>query len=103
MPSKSIIMLEKAIDINPFYENAYYHLGNTYFRKCDFDDAINSYNKIIEINADYARVYYKLAQVYRIKKQYSLAWENIYKAQELEFKVPERFIEKLKSSQKEPR
>lgn len=96
-------MFDKAIDINPLYERAIYHLGGTYFKKGDLNKAIELYNKIVEINTDYARVYYKLAQVYRIQKQYSIAWENIYKAQELGFKVPDSFIDKLKSSQKEPR
>lgn len=53
--------LNKAIEINPNYQIAYYNLGNSYYALGDVDSAENLYKKAIEVDPQYTDSYFNLA------------------------------------------
>lgn len=55
----------KALEINPKYENAMVNLGNLYFEINDYQKAIDYYLKSLKINNQNALAYYNLGLVYQ--------------------------------------
>ncbi len=47
----------KAIELYPRDTHAYYNLGNTYYKKGQYDQAIKDYTKAIELNPKLAKAY----------------------------------------------
>ena len=41
--------LEKAIELNPNYSDAYFHRGTAYYYDFKFDEAVKDYDKAIEL------------------------------------------------------
>ncbi|MDR1346049.1 MAG: tetratricopeptide repeat protein [Bacteroidales bacterium] len=58
--------------------------GNTYYDKCDYDKAIEDYNKAIELNPDDANAYNNRGNAYALKCDYDKAIEDYNKSIELE-------------------
>ena len=52
--------------------------------------------KAKEINPSEERNYSNRETIYYVKKEYTKAWDDIYKAEELGFKVNQDFLEHLK-------
>ncbi len=50
MANEAIVHLQKAIKLHPAYRNAYLLMGNAYFFKSDYLNAINNYNKVLELS-----------------------------------------------------
>ncbi|MEX1351911.1 MAG: tetratricopeptide repeat protein, partial [Desulfobacterales bacterium] len=50
---RAIVFLNKAIEKNPSFAEAYYNRGITYLEKKQFDKAISDFTKAIEINPRY--------------------------------------------------
>ena len=44
---------KKEIEINPYYDNAYYNLGLLYWQEKRYDEAISNWKKTLEINPNY--------------------------------------------------
>ena len=61
----------------------YYKLGNEYYEKGDFDNAIANYNKAIEIDPTYDKAYYNRGLAYACKEDYDRAIADINKVIEL--------------------
>jgi tetratricopeptide (TPR) repeat protein len=76
-------LLNKAIELNPKDDNAYYALAWFYFRQFEFPQAAELYKKVITLNPKNQDAYLKLGRIYRQIKEYVKAEECFKKATEL--------------------
>ena len=74
--NKSILQLEKAIQIKPDYVQAYNSLGNVFLKKNEFDDAILNFEKAIKHKPDYYEAISNKANVFFKQKKYSDALQG---------------------------
>ncbi|MEK7088833.1 MAG: tetratricopeptide repeat protein, partial [Patescibacteria group bacterium] len=44
---------KKELEINPYYDNAYYNLGLLYWNEKRYDEAVNSWKKTLELNPNF--------------------------------------------------
>ena len=93
--SKAISEYTQAIEINPKYIDAYDNRGFLYYIKGQYDKAIIDCNMAIEINPNYAKAYYNRGNAYFHKKEYEKSWDDVYKAQNLGYKVSSEFLRDL--------
>ena len=70
---EAIEFLEKAIELNPEFSEAYYNLGISYERLGKHKDAIEMLKKTIELSPDNPNAYYALGYAYYQKKKYKKA------------------------------
>jgi len=61
----------------------YYELGNEYYEKGDFDNAISNYDKAIEADPTYHKAYYNRGLAYACKEDYDKAIADINKVIEM--------------------
>ena len=64
---------------NDIYK-VHHDLGNVYFRKSDFQKAIENYKKAVALNTQDYKVYYDMASAYASLKDYPQAIINYKKA-----------------------
>jgi tetratricopeptide (TPR) repeat protein len=81
--AEAIVEYDKAIEINPRYDWAYFSRGGIYVFKGQYDKAIADYNKAIEINPRYAEAYISRGGTYLTKRQYDKAIADYNKAIEI--------------------
>jgi tetratricopeptide (TPR) repeat protein len=65
---QAIEAYQKAIEINPKDDEAYYNMGNAYDDKQAYDKAIEAYKKAIEINPKNDKAYANMENVYYHQK-----------------------------------
>ena len=58
-------LLEKAVAINPRFEEAYLQLGILYFTQGNFERSIAAYMKAIALNPNFAEPHYRLGVAYK--------------------------------------
>ena len=75
--------LDKAIELNPEFAEAYNNRGLAYYRKSDYDRAIIDLNKAIEIKPQYAEAYNNRSVAYYGKGDYDGAIADASKAIEI--------------------
>ena len=93
---RSIACFNKAIAINPKLAMAYNNRGIAYGKgKGQCDRAISDFNKAIEINPRYAVAYYNRGVTYFYIREYDKAWDDVYKAKNLGYKVHPGFLKAL--------
>ncbi|MBU0763889.1 MAG: tetratricopeptide repeat protein [Bacteroidetes bacterium] len=76
----AIIAFKKAVDIYPYFADAYEQLGLAYFRKNDYDNALKYYNITIEKAPTKARAYSNMGIIYFSRGDYKKAMEVYEKA-----------------------
>jgi type IV pilus biogenesis/stability protein PilW len=79
------------------------NLGFCYSRMRQLDKAAESFQNAIRINEGFAYAYYCLAQIRYRQERYAEAWKLVERAQELGYKVPEHFIERLGKAAPRPK
>lgn len=60
-------LLEKAVTIDPKLGEAFLQLGDLYFERKDFEQAIGAYEKAIEVKPDLGEAHYQLGLAYKRK------------------------------------
>jgi len=60
----AIAEFRKAIELYPYYADAYYDIGMAYYSKKDYDNAIYNFNRTIELNPNDWRAYKSRGGVY---------------------------------------
>ncbi len=65
---EDILVLEKAVALNPTDGHAYYYLGNLYYDKMIYDEAITDWEKAAELCPDFATVWRNLSLAYYNKQ-----------------------------------
>jgi len=82
-------------EIDPKLARAYWILGKIYMHKADYNQAILYFNKSIGLHPDEGAAYLYRGFTYYWKGVYEKSREDILKAKELGFRVPQEFLEKL--------
>ena len=95
---QSIAYLNKAIEINPEFAEAYNNRGFSYAMKGQYDKAVADCTKAIEINLEYASAYSNRGVAYFYKREYKKAWDDVYKVQNLGYSVNPGFIKALRQA-----
>ena len=89
----------KAIEINPGFAEAYANRGLAYAQgKGQFDQAISDFNKAIGINPGYAMAYNYRAVTYYYQGEDDKAWEDVHKAQSLDYIFAPKFLKALRKA-----
>ena len=65
---EDILVLEKAIALNPSDSHAYYYLGNLYYDKMIYEEAIADWERAAELSPDLATVWRNLSLAYYNKQ-----------------------------------
>jgi tetratricopeptide (TPR) repeat protein len=65
---EEIIIMQAAIAMNPSDANANYYLGNLWYDKRQYDEAINCWHQAIDLNNNFATSYRNLAIAYYNKR-----------------------------------
>jgi len=86
----------KALELNPKYAKAYHIRGIAYASKGQYSEAITDYTKALEISPQDAVAYCNRGIAYYFRKEYEKSWKDIKKAQDLGYKIPSKFLEKLR-------
>ncbi len=66
----------------------YYHRGNNYYEKEDFDKAVENYNMAIVLNPNFSEAYFNRGLAYYNKKNYDKAVSDYNKSAELDPRNP---------------
>ncbi|MGH4139463.1 tetratricopeptide repeat protein [Clostridium sp.] len=74
--NKAIEVYEKIVGKLPYEYDAYFSLGNLYYKIENIDKSIENYNKSIEINTELEETYYHLANALKYKNDYVEALKN---------------------------
>ena len=87
----------KAIETDPKLAMAYNNRGIAYEHKGQYDQAMADCTKAIEIDPKLAVAYYNRGRIfYYFKKEYDKSWEDVKRAQNLDYQVPPKFLEDLR-------
>ena len=81
---KAIEYLDKAIELDPNYANAYYNRARNHDRKYYYEDAISDYSRAIELDPEFAWAYVNRGWVYSAMGDYDQAIRNYTKGIELD-------------------
>lgn len=81
--NKQIELYTKAIELNPYFAEAYNNRGLAYDDKGDSDKAIEDFTKAIEMNSNYAEAYYNRGIAYAHKGELDNAIKDFTKPIEL--------------------
>jgi len=82
-------MFKRAIEIDPYYVEAYNNLGNLMFKLGRLNEAKFCYEKILQILPDFAEGHYNLASVFFVEENFDDAEKECLKA----IKIDENFAE----------
>lgn len=98
MYDQAIAELTKAIQIDPSVAEFYTLRGHLYRTKTELTHAISDYAKSIELNPNNGEIYYYRAICYTFTKEYDKAWDDVHKAQSLEYAIFPGFIQDLQQA-----
>jgi lipoprotein NlpI len=88
----------KALEMGSKDAVVYYHRGIGYVNQGQYSWAIDDFNKALEIDPKNAGAYYYRGVTYYFKKRYDESWKDIKKAEDLGYKIPSKFLEKLRDA-----
>jgi tetratricopeptide (TPR) repeat protein len=80
---KALESCNKAIEVNPKSNEAYFYKANAYLSQNEPEKAIENYKKAIELSPKNDQAYYNIGIAYRMLEQHEKAIENYKKAIEL--------------------
>ncbi len=87
--AEAILEYKQAIVLNPYYKEAYLHLGQAYQSKGLFKEAVSSYQKAIALDKNYVEAYIDLGVCYEKQNLLNKAQTALKKAIELNPVNPE--------------
>jgi tetratricopeptide (TPR) repeat protein len=76
----------------------YYRVGCAHLQRRQFDQAVSDFNRALEIDPGIAEAFFKRSRASCIDKEYDKSWEDIKKAEDLGYKIPQEFLEDLRNS-----
>ncbi|MES0880795.1 tetratricopeptide repeat-containing sulfotransferase family protein [Roseibium sp. SCP14] len=87
----AMVALEKAIEIDETYPQAFNNLGIVHFERGEFDKAIDCYKKCIELQPEYPEAHNNIANAYRATGALTEAMAHYDQAVELRENYPEAY------------
>ena len=88
---EAIEAIEKALKLNPRYDEAHYYLGFIYMQQSQPDRAIKSLKKAIKINPYYTDAHNQLGLAYRDQEKYKKAMQEFQTAlDDKAYRAPEK-------------
>jgi tetratricopeptide (TPR) repeat protein len=78
--TESIRLCKESIDLNPNSHISYYNLGNAYFQKEEYENAIQAYTNSIRFNSENHLSHYNIAVCFYRKGDFMSAAEHYEKA-----------------------
>jgi len=87
----------KTLELDPGNTDAPINKGIAYYKKGDFDGALNIYNAITQKTGDNGRTYYLKALAYAGKKDYATALQNAEQAQKLGLTLDAAILQQWKA------
>ncbi len=93
--TQAIVDFNRAVELKPDLEDAYYNLGLAYYKQGNLMQAVSSFNKAIEINPQDTHAYNNRAIVYYQLKEYGKAWGDVHQLEELRTVVNPQLINAL--------
>ena len=100
---ESVAALEKSIEANPEDAGPHYALGNIWGQLGDVDEAVKAYGEVVRLTPDNADAHFRLAVSLYGGEEYADAWKHVHQAQDLDFSVPEPFLDALRQEMREPK
>ncbi|MEP7141230.1 MAG: tetratricopeptide repeat protein [Ferruginibacter sp.] len=82
--SETIECYQNAVDIQPYYPDAFYNMGDAYHNKGDYDKAIECFQKAIDIRPDYPNALISIGVAYSFKDEPDMAIAYYQKAIEVQ-------------------
>ncbi|MBW7991444.1 MAG: tetratricopeptide repeat protein [Planctomycetes bacterium] len=82
----------------PKFAPAYCNRGTCYYEKSEYDHAILDFTKSLEINPKLTDAYFNRAAAYYQKQEYGKAWEDVHKAQSMEYQISPDFLKALRDA-----
>ena len=82
--SEALAAFEKAVELNPNLEEAWYNKGNILVRMSRNTDALNAYEKLVKMHPEKSEVWYNRGNVLVKLKRYSEALESYDRALEIQ-------------------
>ena len=95
---QAILCFNKAIKLNSKCAPAYCNRGTCYYEKGDYDKAILDFTKGLELNPKILGAYFNRAAAYYQKQEYDKAWEDVHKAQLMDYEIPSDFLTALREA-----
>ena len=86
----AIKRLNKAIELDPLFVEAYFERAHVYWSKDNFDKAIEDFTSAIDLNPDHALTHFQRGKVYRCKGCYDRAIEDFNRA--IKFDPDDAFV-----------
>ncbi|MBF0503896.1 MAG: tetratricopeptide repeat protein [Candidatus Omnitrophica bacterium] len=96
--TESIADFTMAIANNPNDAEAYNNRGHSYAKQGNLSDSIADFTHAIQINPNYTKAYINRALSWYNTKEYTKAWLDVYKAEELGGTINPNFLEDLKKA-----
>ena len=100
---ESVAALEKSVEANPENAGPHYALGNIWGQLGDVDEAVKAYGEVVRLTPDNADAHFRLAVSLYGGEEYADAWKHVHHAQDLDFSVPEPFLDALRQEMREPK
>ena len=82
--AKALYLLAESIALDPQNSEAYYKVGQLYFRRGQYNESLLYFRKLIDLKPNHKKAYIGLGRVYRKLRLYSFAVESFKKALELD-------------------
>ncbi len=83
-PAEEELPKEEKGGAGPIDSRTYYHRGNTYYERGDYDKAIENYNMAIVLNPNFAECYFNRGLAYYNKKDFDRSITDYNRAAELD-------------------
>lgn len=84
----SIEYLTKAVKQDPFFEQAWFKLGESFLLEHEWDKAMTALNKAIDLVPQNPKSYYCRGGVFLVKKRYTSAYNDLQQAILLDYEDP---------------
>jgi tetratricopeptide (TPR) repeat protein len=81
---KAIVSLNKAIEFDPYFAEAYNNLGDIYMKKGMFETALASYEKSRDLKSEIENTHFDLGCVYALLRRYEESLEEFRTALEMD-------------------
>lgn len=92
---QAIAAFKRAVQQDPKFVQAMANLGGIYYMKGMLDAAENWCKKALAVEPKFGPAYHNLAMVALERKDYAAAMDNVAKAQECHYEIPQKLLDEI--------